>query len=57
MQGLEYVITYLDDLLVLTTQSYDEHLEHLGKVLERLSTDGLRINVENLVFVNLVWNT
>ena len=50
MQHLEYVVTYLDDLLVLTTKSYDEHLERLSKVLERLSTAGLRINVEKSCF-------
>ncbi len=46
MQQLEYVVTYQDDLLVLTTKRYDEHLERLSKLLERLSTAGLRINVE-----------
>ncbi len=46
MHGLEYVITFLDELLVLTTKSYDENLQNLSKVLECLSIAGLRINVE-----------
>ncbi len=38
MHGIGYIVTYLDDLLVLTTKCYDENLQSLIKVLDRLST-------------------
>jgi hypothetical protein len=33
MHDLEYVRAYIDDLLVITGQSYSDHLEKLGEVL------------------------
>ena len=43
-QDLEYVKTYLDDLLILTNSSFADHLTKLEMVLARLSTAGMRIN-------------
>ena len=45
MDQLEYVRTYLDDLLVLTKDTYVDHLEKLRVVLTRLQDAGLRVNV------------
>ena len=45
MDQLEYVRTYLDDLLVLTKDAYVDHLEKLWVVLTRLQDAGLRVNV------------
>ncbi len=45
MRSLEYVRTYIDDLLILTSGSYDDHLAKLQVVLERLQKAGLHINV------------
>eukprot|EP00574_Skeletonema_japonicum_P009249 CAMPEP_0201722966 /NCGR_PEP_ID=MMETSP0593-20130828/7159_1 /ASSEMBLY_ACC=CAM_ASM_000672 /TAXON_ID=267983 /ORGANISM="Skeletonema japonicum, Strain CCMP2506" /LENGTH=44 /DNA_ID= /DNA_START= /DNA_END= /DNA_ORIENTATION= len=33
---LEYVRAYLDDLLLITAGSFDDNLEKLDKVLQRL---------------------
>jgi putative transposase len=41
---LEYICAYLDDLLVLSTTSFDDHLKHLDTVLARLSESGLKVN-------------
>jgi Reverse transcriptase (RNA-dependent DNA polymerase) len=43
-QDLEYVKTYVDDLLILTNISFAEHLTKLEMVLARLSTAGMRVN-------------
>jgi Reverse transcriptase (RNA-dependent DNA polymerase) len=43
-QDLEYVKTYLDDLLTLTNSSFADHLTKLEMVLARLSTAGMRVN-------------
>jgi Reverse transcriptase (RNA-dependent DNA polymerase) len=44
IQDLEYVKTYLDDLLILTNSSFADHLTKLEMVLGRLSTAGTRVN-------------
>ena len=31
--GFEYVRAYIDDLLIISNNSYDDHLEKLDKVL------------------------
>jgi dihydroorotate dehydrogenase len=38
VQDMEYVKTYLDDLLILTNNSFKDHLLKLEMVLARLST-------------------
>ena len=45
MQELEYVKTYLDDLLVITNSTYEDHLEKLEVVLDKLRKAGLRVNI------------
>ena len=42
MSTLEYVRTYLDDLLVVTKDSFADHLEKLEVVLDRLQKAGLK---------------
>ncbi len=44
MIGLEFAKTYLDDLLVLSKDSFGEHLNHLTKVHTKLQEAGLKIN-------------
>jgi hypothetical protein len=51
VQDMEYVKTYLYDLLKLTNNSFKDHLLKLEMVLARLSTAGVRVNM--LRFPNL----
>ena len=44
MRTLEYVRTYIDDLLIITKSTFDDHLSKLQEVLCRLQNAGLRIN-------------
>ena len=44
MDGLNFVQTYIDDLLVITKESFEDHLEKLDLVLTRLSEAGLKVN-------------
>ncbi len=46
MATLEFVRTYLDDLLIITKGSLEDHLEKLSMVLTRLQDTGLKINAE-----------
>jgi hypothetical protein len=44
MEALEYVRAYIDDLLVITRGTLEEHLEKLREVLRRLREAGLNVN-------------
>ena len=56
MAGLEFVRTYLDDVLTSTNSTFSDHLIQLEKVLKRLSDAGLRVNVTTSHFVQLSLN-
>ena len=47
---LHFVRTYIDDLLVITKQSFDNHLEKLELVLKLIQKAGLKINAEKSEF-------
>ena len=48
--GIEYVRAYIDDLLILTKATFEEHLEKLKVVLDRLREAGLKVNVTKSYF-------
>jgi hypothetical protein len=50
MAGLEFVRTYLDDVLVLTTGTWDDHLRKLDVVLHRIANAGLKVNATKSSF-------
>jgi hypothetical protein len=50
VQDMEYVKTYLDDLLILTNSNFKGHLLKLEMVLARLSTAGMRVNISKSKF-------
>jgi hypothetical protein len=50
MEQLEYIRVYIDDLLIITRASYDDHLSKLREVLRRLQKAGLRVNAPKSTF-------
>ncbi len=44
MESLEYVRAYINDLLVITRGTLEDHLEKLGEVLRWLREAGLKVN-------------
>jgi hypothetical protein len=46
MQHLKFVRTYLDNLLVISCSTFEDHSEKLECVLKILSEKGLRVNAE-----------
>jgi hypothetical protein len=50
VQDMEYIKTYLDDLLILTNNSFKDHLLKLEMVQARLSTAGMRVNISKSKF-------
>ncbi len=53
MEFLEYVQAYLDDPLCISTNSLEDHLEKLDKVLRWLCNAGLKVNTEKFTFCTL----
>ena len=50
MRTLEYVRTYIDDLLIITMGTFDEHLTCVEEVLKRLQKAKLRVNMRKSNF-------
>jgi hypothetical protein len=50
MQHLNFVRTYLDDLLVISCSTLEDHLEKMECVLKKLSDKGLRVNADKPTF-------
>ena len=44
------VHAYIDDVLVITKNNFEDHLKALGRVLKRLTEAGLKVNVEKSFF-------
>ena len=50
MSGLEFVRAYIDDLLCITKGDWDDHLDKLDKVFQRLQDAGLKVNANKSFF-------
>ena len=50
MQDLEYVRAYIDDLLCITTGSFEDHLLKLEEIFKRLQKAGLKVNANKSFF-------
>ena len=50
MAHLEYVKAYIDDLLIISKDSFKDHLDKLEVVLRRLRDAGLKVNAAKSTF-------
>ncbi len=50
MVTLEYLRAYVDNLLVITKSSHDDHLGLLDKVFIQLRNPGLKVNAAKLFY-------
>ena len=50
MNDLEYVRTYIDDVIAITTGDWDDHLDKLEEILIRLRDAGLKVNAKKSSF-------
>jgi len=50
MAALEFVRAYMDDLLIITRETLDEHLQQMETVLTRLRDAGLKVNAAKSSF-------
>jgi hypothetical protein len=53
MESLDYQQAYLDDLICISRNCLEAHLEKLDKVLRQLRSVGLKVNAEKLKFCAL----
>ncbi len=53
MESLEYVQAYIDDLLCISRNSFEDHLEKLEEVLKQLCDAGLKVNADKSTFYTL----
>ena len=49
-QDMHFVLVYIDDILVITKGSYEQHLYAVRKVLEKLRDAGMQLNLEKSYF-------
>jgi RNase H-like domain found in reverse transcriptase/Reverse transcriptase (RNA-dependent DNA polymerase) len=51
MQDLEYVRAYIDDLLIITKGTFEDHITSLEEVFNRLRQAGLKVNAKKSFFM------
>ena len=50
MASLEFVRAYIDDILITTSATWDDHLTKFEEVLSRLKSVGLKVNAKKSFF-------
>ena len=50
MEELGYVHTYIDDLLVITDRTFDDHLQKVEVVINKLRKANVRCNAPKYIF-------
>jgi len=50
MAGLEFVRTYLDDVLIVSSSTFNDHLTKLEQALARIAKAGLKVNAQKSFF-------
>ena len=46
----KFVCVYLDDIIIYSTGSFEQHIDHLGQVLNTLREANLKINLKKCFF-------
>jgi hypothetical protein len=55
MDGLNYVQAYLDNILILTKNAYEDHLSKLDTVLQKLHAASLKVNILKSTFATTLF--
>jgi hypothetical protein len=55
MDRLDYVQAYLDDILIVTKKTYEDHLSKLDTVLQKLHAENLKVNIEKSTFATTLF--
>ena len=54
--GLDYVRTYIDDLLTISKKSVENHNNKLDSKLTKIKAAGFKINAVNSFLLEMNWN-
>ena len=49
-KGLDYVETYIDDILIISNKSLEDHIVKLYKVSSKLKSAGFKVNTKKSFF-------
>ena len=52
-QNMPYCLVYIDDILVITKGSFEQHLQAVEKVLEKLKEAGMQLNIDKSHFATV----
>jgi hypothetical protein len=53
MDGLDYVRAYSDNILIVTKNTYEDHLSKVDTVLQKLHAAKLKVNIEKSTFATM----
>ena len=53
-QNIPHILVYIDDILVITKGSYEQHLQTVEKVLEKLQEAEMQLNIDKSHFATVV---
>jgi hypothetical protein len=54
MQHIYFIIIYLDDLLIISSKTFEDHLNKIEVILKMLSDKGLRVSAEYILLFVLM---
>ena len=49
-EGMPYVLVYINDILIITKETFEQHLEVVKKVLVKLLKVSMQLNVDKSYF-------
>jgi hypothetical protein len=55
MDGLDYVQAYLDNILIVTKNTYEDHISKLDTVLQKLHAANLKVNIGKSTFATTLF--
>ena len=52
-EGMPYVFVYIDDILIITKWTFEQHLEAVKTVLEKILKVGMQLNIDKSYFATI----
>ena len=52
-QGIPFVLVYIDDILIITKGTFEQHIEAVKQVLVKLGKVGMQLNVDKSYFATI----
>ena len=52
-EGIPYVLVYIDDILIITKETFEQHLQAVKTVLKKLLKVGMQLNIDKSHFATI----